>query len=318
VKNLISNAIVAYQFAKINPITFINQSIKKVKELIEYQNLSKEYNKIKFLLNGTNGAEQHKMKIKLNSLQKQLESHPFHDLIKDGQFSLIIEDVNIEDVAHKGQLARMIENGFNHNSFTKKAKKYFDIATVAKNTKIYKGLLQATQYGDIVTRQIVYEKMQSDYKKKGQTLTGTKKRDALNFLDQLFVNYSYIDNRFLKFADNVMFLFFTKYYLRQAKALFSVAVNNPSRYFFSLFATDYLHNHVTSMEESSSGRLYEAGLDVRGPSSTYSNSPIDAMKHRDVLYNLFFNEKYDGSRLYTPFYLDNIIEWNLFKGIIDR
>jgi hypothetical protein len=74
------------------------------------------------------------------------------------------------------------------------------------------------------------EKKEEDAIKSGRPMTEEEKQAYLDFLDQLFVNYSYIDNRFIKYSERILGVFFTKYFLRQAKAMQTVIAKNPARF----------------------------------------------------------------------------------------
>ena len=52
-------------------------------------------------------------------------------------------------------------------------------------------------------------------------------QDVYNYLDQLFTNYGYLLNKYLKYPSDMIILEFIKYFLRQGKAVLSTARRQP-------------------------------------------------------------------------------------------
>ena len=52
-------------------------------------------------------------------------------------------------------------------------------------------------------------------------------QDMYNYLDQLFTNYGYLLNKYLKYPSDMIILEFIKYFLRQGKAVLSTARRQP-------------------------------------------------------------------------------------------
>ena len=65
---------------------------------------------------------------------------------------------------------------------------------------------------------IIYNKQRKD---------GKASQEVLTYLDQLFVNYSYLDNKFIKYANDMAIVNFTKYLFRTVPAVVKFAVKNP-------------------------------------------------------------------------------------------
>ena len=92
-------------------------------------------------------------------------------------------------------------------------------------------------FNDIVNRAIIKEKLMEELDRdinSGKRVYRAReeledaKQDILNYVDQLYVNYSYLDNKYVKYANDMGLVWFTKYFFRAAKALRSMYERNPA------------------------------------------------------------------------------------------
>ncbi|MCK5849107.1 MAG: hypothetical protein KAH01_07935 [Caldisericia bacterium] len=257
--NLISNMMVAWMKAGIDPIEFLKEANKKWSQLNEFTKIEKELELLRVKQSAL-GEDGHTLNTKIKALKGRREKNSFSDLVNDGQFSSIIEDVNVGD-APKGRISNIIEDFMTHKNMPKAVNSAKEFLFVDKNTTAFKSMMKLTQYGDIITRQIMKEKIERDAVAKGNPLGADDRQDLLNYLDQLFVNYTYIDNKFLRYSEKSMGVMFTKYFFRQAKAVQTLIASVPSRYGTML------------------GAEYVSGLDIDSPDNNYFN-PIDSLYGR--------------------------------------
>ena len=92
-------------------------------------------------------------------------------------------------------------------------------------------------YGDTITRQIIFEKRMKELGKKKREnvdaeynedyVTKADEQQILNELDQLIVNYSYVDNKYQSWMEKVGGLFFLKYLLKSQKGYRMFWQKNP-------------------------------------------------------------------------------------------
>jgi hypothetical protein len=85
-------------------------------------------------------------------------------------------------------------------------------------------------FNDIINRSIIMERMMQDVEKikfNTEDEKTEKIQDILNYLDMLFVNYSYLDNKYLKYMNDTNILQFTKYLFRALKANIAMMSRNP-------------------------------------------------------------------------------------------
>ena len=259
--NQVSNAMVAMNHG-INPIKYV----KKFKE--RWQQLNDYNEKVQMLAQLE--VEQKaggKVDNKIAQLKKQLEGNIWDELVKDGQYTALVEDINV-DAKMNGQLATMLNDQLGKSDFGKMIRNVRDALHIDRSGSFYATMLKTVHYGDAITRQIVKEELEAKAIARDGELTDKNKRQILNYLDQLLVNYGYIPNRWWGYADRVLGLLFMKYYLNQPKAIISVIRGNPTK---------------TLLMQ---GAQKVTGLDFADPFNTYTNSGMDGLVYRWMLDDL--------------------------------
>lgn len=261
VGNQVSNAMVAMNHG-INPIKYV----KKFKE--RWQQLN-DYNEKVQMLTQLEVEQKAGGKVdnKIAQLKKQLEGNIWDELVKDGQYTALVEDINV-DAKMNGQLATMLNDQLGKTNFGKMIRNVRDTLHIDRSGNFYATMLKTVHYGDAITRQIVKEELEAKAIARDGELTDKNKRQILNYLDQLLVNYGYIPNRWWGYADRVLGLLFMKYYLNQPKAIISVIRGNPTK---------------TLLMQ---GAQKLTGLDVADPFNTYTNSGMDGLVYRWMLDDL--------------------------------
>ena len=120
---------------------------------------------------------------------------------------------------------------------TKKSQGVIDTVFMTKRSKIRQSVEKITMFNDIVNRAIIKEKLMEELDRdinSGKRVYRAReeledaKQDILNYVDQLYVNYSYLDNKYVKYANDMGLVWFTKYFFRAAKALRSMYERNPA------------------------------------------------------------------------------------------
>lgn len=259
--NQVSNAMVAFNHG-INPIKYV----KKFKE--RWQQLNDYNEKVQMLAQlEVEKMAGGKVDNKIAQLKKQLEGNIWDELVKDGQYTALVEDIDTEAKVN-GQLATMLNEQLGKTNFGTMIRDVRDKLHIDRSGNFYKTMLKTVHYGDAITRQIIKEELESKAITRDGELTDTAKRQILNYLDQLLVNYGYIQNRWWGYADRVLGLLFMKYYLNQPKAIISVIRGNPTK---------------TLLMQ---GAQKVTGLDFADPFNTYTNSGMDGLVYRWMLDDL--------------------------------
>ncbi len=280
--NQVSNAMVATSHG-INIVKYT----KKFKE--RWQQLNDYNEKVQMLaeleVEKMSGG---KVDSKIAQLNKQLEGNLWDELVKDGQYTALVENIDLNEKVD-GQLGKMLQNYIDEHKYSEMINTVKDALYINQTHNIYGILLKTVHYGDAITRQIIKEeleeKMYARWAKKHNLGEATKeavedfivgkpaliseykkeKQSILNYLDQLLVNYGYIPNGWWNYAERVTGLLFMKYYLNQPKAIMSMIKKSPTR--------------IALMQ----GTQAVTGVNVADPFNTYQKSALDGLAYRWML-----------------------------------
>ena len=261
VGNQVSNAMVAANHG-VNPIKYTKKFKQRWQELNDYNEKMQMLAELE-----VKQMAGEKVDGKIRQLKLQLEGNVWDELVKDGQYTALVEDINIENKMD-GQIAQLIQKGIDKSNFKGILEGARSALYIDKTSALYAGMLKTVHYGDAITRQIIKEELEERAIKRDGVLKEETKREILNYLDQLLVNYGYIPNRWWGYADKVLGLLFMKYYLNQPKAIMSMSRNNPTK--------------VALMQ----GAQYATGVDISDPINTYTNSGLDGIGYRWMLGNV--------------------------------
>ena len=295
--NQTSNAIVAITHG-IDPITYAKKFKTRWQELNDYNEKSQQLAELEVRKMAGENVEN-----RMKQLKRQLEGNIWDDLVKDGQYTALVEDINIEGQG-EGQLMTMAKNYLEKKNWLGAINAVKNVLYINRTSGLYNSMLKTVHYGDAITRQVIKEELEKKLagrwydklKNVGNIIDEPKLKkviaaqnaikqleellennpelvkelkkdiqDINNYLDQLLVNYGYTMNRWWKYAERVGGLFFMKYYLSQAKAIMSMTKKNPAR----------------SVLMQGTQRL--TGLDFQDPLDTYLRSGIDGVSYRWLL-----------------------------------
>jgi len=258
VGNQVSNAMVASVHG-IDPIRYSKKFKARWQQLNDYNEKVQMLSELEVRKMAGENVDS-----KMRQLNKQLEGNIWNELVKDGQYTALVEDINV-DSKMDGQLMAMLQDKIDKSKYGEIIDTMRNVGYINKTSALYGVMLKTVHYGDAITRQIIKEELEAKAIEREGSLTDESKREILNYLDQLLVNYGYTMNRWWKYAERVGGLFFMRYYMGQAKALASMAKKNPTRSILM------------------QGAQKVTGLDVADPVDTYMNSGIDGIGYRWML-----------------------------------
>lgn len=256
--NQTSNAMVAFNHG-IDPVTYTKKFKQRWQQLNDYNEKSQQLAELE-----VRQMAGDKVESKIEQLKKQLEGNIWDELVKDGQYTALVEDINIEGQGD-GQLMTMANDYLEKKNWKGVTDTIKNVLYINKTSGLYNTMLKSVHYGDAITRQIIKEELEKKAIEKDGKVTPEVEREILNYLDQLLVNYGYTMNRWWKYAERVGGLFFMKYYLNQAKAIMSMSKKNPTR---------------TALLQ---GAQKLTGVDFADPIDTYTNTGIEGIKYRFML-----------------------------------
>ncbi len=259
--NTISNMMVSWSYG-ISPVKYYKNFMKNWDLLTEFEKLNKI--KIETQIQKSMGID---VSVQLAEIKRQMADSKFNDIVKDGQFTPLIDDM---EATSDGYLTHKINDKFRmdkNDEQTKKraksiaAKQFMEPTNTKTKQELYKEAIKeltkdrplpltankvrkvayglsgskvnefATKfvmYGDTLTRQMILDKrIDKLQKEKGRVVTSKEKQQILNELDMKLVNYGYNTNGLQSFTERVAGLFFTKYLFRAFKGYSLIMKQNP-------------------------------------------------------------------------------------------
>ena len=238
-----SNMVIALEHTmNKNPLKYMKKFQERWADMNDYQKARQEllaYD-VRVKSGEYTGAELTKVKRKMERLTGEMESNPMRHLMADGQYNAILEDINVEMFDNKGILESKVDELLKKASGRNgkiNMKKLFDNVYMRQGSVPHDAVMKLTTYSDVIAKQVILEDMMERANKmlaegKNYTEVSDKLHRAsvkeveeydksgkipqtwLNYLDQLTVNYSYLDNRYIKYLNDSVILTFTKYLFR--------------------------------------------------------------------------------------------------------
>lgn len=220
--NFISNA--AISWVKGMPHTYMakNQALA-LRELTNYQRDLSERDLIerKLKLFKLTTDQRNTLEVKLARLNDDLTNNPIRDLIDEGIFQSITED--IDDVAsihtYQDRLLRKFSGVINRTpEFLKKT---YAQANMNEDTTAFKALMKATQYSDFIAR-FALHKYNTEVKK-------ISKEESLKDIVETFVNYDIPTSKQLQYLNDIGLFMFSKFLFRIQKVIFKIIKEHPAK-----------------------------------------------------------------------------------------
>jgi hypothetical protein len=292
-----SNMVLALEHtANKNPLKYINKFRQRWGDMNDYQKARREllaYD-VRVKAGEYKGAKLKEVQRKMDKLRGDMESNPMKDLLADGQYNAILEDINVNMFDNKGILEEKLDAALDKLSKDGSKfnfKKMFDLVYMRQGTVPHDAIMKLTTYSDVIAKQIILEDMKEravdmraagkSYKEIGSKLHRASEKEMkdffekgitpqtwLDYLDQLTVNYSYLDNRWLKYFNDSLMLSFTKYLFRSIRPIirlfnergFTVGLVEGTQAMLGIDAETPLDQLYTPMDTL--GHKMFTGLDV--------------------------------------------------------
>lgn len=214
--NMTSNMLVAMQHTKNkNPVNYMSEFKDIWVEMNEYQDNRKKYVELEVRKKAGEKIAENEFK----RLERAMHTSRVHDIMEDGQYNAILEDINTEYFDNKGMIESKIDE------LIKKASKgndkgalkdFVDVLYIRKDSRQHDSIMKLTTFSDAINKVIILEDMK-------RSNDGEVTQEMLNYVDSLHVNYGYLDNRYVKYANDMGFLTFTKYFFRVIPAIAKMA-----------------------------------------------------------------------------------------------
>ena len=141
----------------------------------------------------------------LLKIRNKMKSNPIYEFDKKGLISDIAEDLPKTE-EQQDYIDRAIEKSLNKVGVPQAFREAFDVVMVNEGTTLHSAYASLVKYSDLVARYALYKHM-----KLTDNLTD---QDMFDLLDRAFINYTPAQHPILKYANDIGFARFTKYWLR--------------------------------------------------------------------------------------------------------
>jgi hypothetical protein len=212
--NLISNVIMLSVYG-MNPVAII-QGMNEGRLLMnQYRTDMKEKNMLE--LRQKRGLSYDA--VKLARLRHAVNTNKVKVLVDSGQFQSIIDETEVE----YDDSTNLVES-FGSKQLSKlpaPIRNTIDFLYMDKNTKTFQFFMKFVQYSDFVGKYAYY--------KHATEKKGMSKADAIDEVEEMFINYSLLQHKAMKYGNDMSPLRFMKYLLRVQRVIARMATKKTSR-----------------------------------------------------------------------------------------
>jgi hypothetical protein len=223
--NVVSNMVLSV--VKGVPFTYaLKYQSSGVADIISYQEMLTKVNKAKRHLKANPKQKNRKaLETKIHRLETELAKSPVHDLIEEGTFQTIVEDVTEKE----DSLTKAVSNAFPEtakklkgasDAIPDKIKDIYHVAVISPNTKLGKILTNATQYSDFVARYAMYRYL-TEVKK-------VDKKTAIEDIMDTFIDYNENTSKAAQYVNDIGILMYTKFLFRIQRVILQIFSKHPA------------------------------------------------------------------------------------------
>ena len=203
--NLASNQLVLTTFG-LDPVTSMKYYAEGIQYIQAYNYLKeKEVTLKKDVELATDARKKAIAEANLLKIRNKMKSNPIYEFDKKGLISDIAEDLPKTE-EQQDYIDRAIEKSLNKVGVPQAFREAFDVVMVNEGTTLHSAYASLVKYSDLVARYALYKHM-----KLTDNLTD---QDMFDLLDRAFINYTPAQHPILKYANDIGFARFTKYWLR--------------------------------------------------------------------------------------------------------
>jgi hypothetical protein len=233
--NVVSNFVIAYVSGySMKEITQLK--LQGVKELKVYVDGVKESIKLDFKKQAGKASKTELRR--LNVIKNKLENSPVKDLVGEGFYTTIIEE--LEGDPDSGSYFNKLAKEKLKNA-PKIVSTGLDVLYITENTGLFKLLEKGIQASDFAARYAQYHLMVQD---------GVAKEKAATTVRDNYINYNKANSQFVEWANQMGFMMFTKYFTRIQRVLHQYGKTHPTKLFLSIVAQEVLFDLDTMDDQS--------------------------------------------------------------------
>ena len=183
-----------------------------------YFKTTKEISELKYLMDIDSKYNTKENQFKVVQLETLQTQNPVHQLVKEGVFQTIVEDIAANEglwnwkSRYEDKLEKLGEK------VPKIVKETGKFIAMTHDTKMYKFLHDTTQVSDLTARYVLH---------KWNLQQGMKLEESLDDIVSTFVNYELPTHRFIEYGNEMGVFMFTKYFFRILKPMVKETLRHP-------------------------------------------------------------------------------------------
>lgn len=202
--NLASNQLVLTTFG-LDPVTSMKYYAEAISYIKAYNYLKEKEVILKKDIELSKNKRNPKAEADLEKIRDKMEDNPIYEFDKKGLISDIAEDLPKTE-EQQDFIDRAIEKSLNKVGVPQAFREAFDVVMVNEGTTLHSAYASLVKYSDLVARYALWKHM-----KLTDNLTP---QDMFDLLDRAFINYTPAQHPILKYANDIGFARFTKYWIR--------------------------------------------------------------------------------------------------------
>jgi hypothetical protein len=231
VENVTSNSIYLW-FRGASPTFIIREKKNAIKEHARWQ---KDAHKLNQLILKAKAYPHFALQIKKEAekLTKGLRQNPVDKFMTSGLFVAYTEEILQDDYKYVDRLENFFTKKFPKlvNSIKgSKASSFIQASYITESSYVYKPLIQALQLSDFAARYALYKHLVEN--------ENVSEADAWEEVVRAFIAYDVPLNPYIKYANDMGFILFVRYWLRIQSVGVTLLKNEPSSVAFALLMQD--------------------------------------------------------------------------------
>lgn len=264
--NIVSNFMYSIQ-SGYSPLQVLRMQLDAFKGLKEYIDMTHEVVRMENLR--AVGKLEEKDWDKLTSLKEDMKKHPAHELVDEGMFQAIIEDVGSDEFKASNKVTKYLDKKLeNAPQYVKDGANWLYLT---ERTEFFRMMSTATQFSDFAARQVQHSLNKDRLFKQieEKSINGKIEVRELSWLinDEVvrdvkyitkdaakqaavrysreqvldaFINYSKPEGKVVDWMNRMGLVMFTKYFMRIQRAIGKSFIDNPLYAMMSLLGQHYI------------------------------------------------------------------------------
>ena len=169
---------------------------------------------------------------RISFLRQEIKLNPVTELVDEGIFQSITEDIDADQYGDKTKLLDWLQNTIGKHTplFVKKG---VEIAYISEDTAAFKFLMKTTQYSDFTARYVMW--------KHEMAKPNANKEVVLDNIIRTFINYDDPSNKYVQWGNDMGLIMFTKFAIGIQSVVLRMAGKHTANLVTAHIMQEYIH-----------------------------------------------------------------------------